>query len=542
MAKTIEVDLNIKTDIEPTIKNLRALKKQLRETAAGSEEFNKISMQIRDLDDAIKDASSTSDDFLGYLENADGPLGILGRGIRSAEKNFSSFNAVLKASIIGIIVAAIGGLVAAFSQSEIAMKKLEPLFIGMEKILGGIFRVMEPLLDIFIDLALRALPYVTKGIGIFYSSLFALFTFIKNAGMGAGQILKGIFTLDWNALQAGYNQLAGTWDATVKSFSDANKLFTDGSNEVTKTEKKNSTTRINIRKTETKAKEKEVSAELKAMREYQGQYEEHLKKLAELQQQYNTEIEDLQAVTEQQKLDLWYKRKKDEIDAITQSEQEKNALYALLETQRGIKQAEIEKKQREEKEKTDKETEEKRLAKEKELRDKEIADQKIAYETKKELQLKYVSTVGSIGKLLQQSAGENKDMAIAGILLEQASAVASIAINTQKNAAKLGYLSPGGIAELAGGAIGITSAIIAAKQGISAINASGVKGGSGGGGGMSAPSINAPRFNVVGANGINQVAQTIGQQNNNPIKAYVVAKDVTTAQSLDRNIVSSASM
>ncbi|CAB4137165.1 hypothetical protein UFOVP324_15 [uncultured Caudovirales phage] len=52
----------------------------------------------------------------------------------------------------------------------------------------------------------------------------------------------------------------------------------------------------------------------------------------------------------------------------------------------------------------------------------------------------------------------------------------------------------------------------------------------------------APQFNVVGASGINQVAQTINKQANTPVKAYVVSKDVTTAQSLDRNIVNSASM
>jgi hypothetical protein len=66
------------------------------------------------------------------------------------------------------------------------------------------------------------------------------------------------------------------------------------------------------------------------------------------------------------------------------------------------------------------------------------------------------------------------------------------------------------------------------------------------GGGMEmtgAPAVSAaPQFNVVGASGINQVAQSINQQSNQPIKAYVVSKDVTTAQSLDRNIVNSASM
>lgn len=67
---------------------------------------------------------------------------------------------------------------------------------------------------------------------------------------------------------------------------------------------------------------------------------------------------------------------------------------------------------------------------------------------------------------------------------------------------------------------------------------------SGGGVEMSgaAPASAAPQFNVVGASGINQVAQTINKQANTPVKAYVVAKDVTTAQSMDRNIISSASM
>ena len=51
------------------------------------------------------------------------------------------------------------------------------------------------------------------------------------------------------------------------------------------------------------------------------------------------------------------------------------------------------------------------------------------------------------------------------------------------------------------------------------------------------PSVaQAPAFNVVGQSPINQLAQTIGGQQ--PVKAYVVSSDVTTAQQLDRNIIS----
>jgi hypothetical protein len=61
-------------------------------------------------------------------------------------------------------------------------------------------------------------------------------------------------------------------------------------------------------------------------------------------------------------------------------------------------------------------------------------------------------------------------------------------------------------------------------------------GGSGGGGAPSAPS-----FNLVGGTGINQIAQGLGQQQQ-PIQAYVVSGNVTSAQALDRNIVNTASV
>ena len=59
----------------------------------------------------------------------------------------------------------------------------------------------------------------------------------------------------------------------------------------------------------------------------------------------------------------------------------------------------------------------------------------------------------------------------------------------------------------------------------------------GGGGGMSGGS-QAPSFNVVGNNGLNQLAQ-LQQQ---PTQAYVVSGQVTTAQSLDRNRVQNATL
>ena len=65
-------------------------------------------------------------------------------------------------------------------------------------------------------------------------------------------------------------------------------------------------------------------------------------------------------------------------------------------------------------------------------------------------------------------------------------------------------------------------------------------GGGGGLGGMNAPSApNPASFNVVGNSNTNQLVEGL---QNAPIKTYVVGGDVTTAQSLDRNKITTASI
>ena len=64
------------------------------------------------------------------------------------------------------------------------------------------------------------------------------------------------------------------------------------------------------------------------------------------------------------------------------------------------------------------------------------------------------------------------------------------------------------------------------------------------------PNIHSPNaggaspasFNVVGQGGGNQIADAISKQNERPIRTYVVAGDVSSAQSLDRNIIQGASL
>tara|TARA_R110002012_G_scaffold306649_2_gene511524 strand:+ start:19532 stop:21346 length:1815 start_codon:yes stop_codon:yes gene_type:complete len=63
------------------------------------------------------------------------------------------------------------------------------------------------------------------------------------------------------------------------------------------------------------------------------------------------------------------------------------------------------------------------------------------------------------------------------------------------------------------------------------------------GGGVSTPPLpQPPAFNTVGASDTNQLASVIGQQEQQPVKAFVVSNDVTTAQGLERNIVEGATI
>lgn len=173
--------------------------------------------------------------------------------------------------------------------------------------------------------------------------------------------------------------------------------------------------------------------------------------------------------------------------------------------------------------------------------------EKAQLEARKELQLAYANAVGSAGKFLQQIAGQNKGLAIAGIVLEQAAAIASIAINASKNFVKDGGVtSPLAWANLAAAGIQAASAVLAAKKGIDAINQVQIPGGAGGASstaistpppiyGGAPTAISTPQIQTQGgANPATQISQTIANAQQMPIRAYVVSGDISSQQALDR--------
>ena len=61
-------------------------------------------------------------------------------------------------------------------------------------------------------------------------------------------------------------------------------------------------------------------------------------------------------------------------------------------------------------------------------------------------------------------------------------------------------------------------------------------------GGSTGTGQQAPSFNIVGTGQQFQLGQAIAQRTGEPVKAYVVSNDVTTAQELDRNIITGSAI
>ena len=243
----IIIDLEIVDNTPNSIQGLKDLKKLLKSLPADAEAFGIVANKINDVEDALAGAKKGSADFVDTLAAAPGPIGAIGKGLNTLKISTVSLNSALKAGLIGALVSIIGGIAAAFASVEGSGKKLEPLLIGFEKILGGIFEVIQPLLDAFVELATEALPFITKNVGRLYSGFVAFFTLIKEAGTGVGKILKGIFTLDTKVITEGYDQIKGSLGKTVVAYEEGVKRFEAGTKRQTKTEKENAKERQDAR-------------------------------------------------------------------------------------------------------------------------------------------------------------------------------------------------------------------------------------------------------------------------------------------------------
>jgi hypothetical protein len=190
-----------------------------------------------------------------------------------------------------------------------------------------------------------------------------------------------------------------------------------------------------------------------------------------------------------------------------------------------------------------------------EANDKRKKDDEAAYEQKLALQSQYADIAVQAANLLKDTLGKSKAAQKTAVIIESAAGIAKMVIANKL--ANLGALATpqaiasGGItavptitANNVSLGLGIAANVAATAKALKEIGGGGSApsgGGTGGGmatGGGAVGGVNAPNFNVVGNNGMNQLAQLQMQ----PVKAYVVGSEVSTQQALDRNRITNAQL
>jgi len=101
--KNIKVKVDVETDVQPTIAELKKLKLQLKETSDPAQ-FKLLQQQINDTEDAIKAARTGADNFAEVLGTLPGPIGSIGNAVGGTLQNFKQFGALkfndIKASFV----------------------------------------------------------------------------------------------------------------------------------------------------------------------------------------------------------------------------------------------------------------------------------------------------------------------------------------------------------------------------------------------------------------------------------------------------------
>jgi chromosome segregation ATPase len=276
-----------------------------------------------------------------------------------------------------------------------------------------------------------------------------------------------------------------------------------------------------IRK-QNKEKEKEAADALKIEND-------RLQAIEDIKDEYTQRELEKQAETELQKVELEESNKLAELEALNASEEAKQQVidyyYSLKDDAR-----EADSKKQEEQNKKEIEDEQK-------LKDAKLSAQ---------LELAAASQAGirALGALFEEGTAASKTAALADIAIGTGIGFVNALDIAQKSAKGTGPAAALAFPIFYASQIAaVLGAVGQAKNILST-----VKGGKGsapnmaGGRGASGSTAAVPSFNVVGAAPENQLAQAIGQQDEKPVKAFVVSNEITNAQALERNIIEDATI
>lgn len=377
---------------------------QKAEAAGDKLKFNKLKAELDELNDSLEMTQLKSLQLDDALAAQPGVIGQVGNAMKSYDATLKSFLANPIVAILAGIAAAFMAIREALTRTEEGQAKLTKITEGFTKILNGLFAILEPIANLFADLVIglmendKFMKGLTKTVGVLSGVFGSLFSVVKNVyelvanqlvnafktlvnvASGAGKVLKGVFTLDWDAIKEGAAQVTdgikdsftntaknlknfavNTVTDVVDSYNKASeageKAFTAGRKRLTEKEKKDKAER-DKKNAEDAAKAKKAAQDLINANE---QVQQSNDELAESQRKRSEEV--IQALKDEQAYkdkefaretkrinDLMALEKVGSVEykALLAQKQDLEAKYNTDKSNRDAKRVEEEKKQAEE--------------------------------------------------------------------------------------------------------------------------------------------------------------------------------------------------
>jgi hypothetical protein len=556
----------LQLQIRQTQKDLQAA-----EQAGDKVKFNKLKKQLDDLEDGLEAVQLKSKQFDDQLASLPGPAGAAGNAIKGIDGAFKLLAANPVVAVIGALVGLFLLLKKSLSSTAEGQATLNRVSQAFSAVLGPILATLEKV----------AVP-LFNGLAFVIEKVAKAFSFFaEKMGISSAKIKEATLSVDEVQQKANEDQKKRLEEETKKT-EEANKKKEEANQKYLEKRKK----QIEEQKKKEEEAAKNLAEANKVLTEAYistlTQRDQEIYKAGQAQNERllaleKAGIKDKTAVLEQGKLEVAAINKKYDDEEAKKIEEKKK--------EQDTKDKEAADK---EKERINKEREDKVLGVETELQfDAQTFDQQRALITEKEqilltdasltenqrtaiqkaaaaerknidmaeldakaeIQNAYMDLAGQFGSLLQQIAGKNKKVAIAGIIVEQAASIGKIIANTAVANAKAVAAFPITVGQpwvtinTISAALGIAASVAGAAKAISQINSSDNGAAPSGGGtslpksAPSAPQVSGapiPQINTGGGqNPSAQIAQTIGAAQR-PVKAYVVSQDVSSTQAFDR--------
>lgn len=252
-------------EAEGTGGKFKSLRAQIRETTvqlqkladegqAGTAEFEKLRTKLDDLNDAQEKVNFQAGQFDDQLAALPGPIGQVGGAIRGFNEGLNKFSTGFKLALgaVTLIIGAIAAFRESLSRTEEGQAKLNKITEAFEKIMNGVFAVIEPVAMALADLLAGLLEneQVMKVLSTTMGVLAGTFTAVLNVGKslagfivnnlvnafktlvgvagGVGKVLKGVFTFDLDLIKEGVSQVGDTVKTGFNSFVDNVKTTAKG--------------------------------------------------------------------------------------------------------------------------------------------------------------------------------------------------------------------------------------------------------------------------------------------------------------------------